>query len=139
MHEYPSAPQFRPLQAIANPNFSQVDDVADLARLTRTSRLLYYMTLPKLYENITLHAYTELRYTNGRPEGYGSGSPFSMGLNALVSRNVTNYVQRFGLVGEWRESDIDDYSKGRVPDNSMMLNIAIRAALDRMENLKSFG
>jgi hypothetical protein len=139
MHEYSSAPQFRPFRAIANPSFSQVDDVADLARLTRTSRLLYYMTLPKLYENVTLHAYTELRYTNGRPEGYGSGSPFSMGLNALVSRNVANYVQRFGLVGEWRESDIDDYSKGRVPDNSMMLNIAIRAALDRMENLKSFG
>lgn len=118
---------------------SYVDDVADLARLTRTSRLLYYMTLPKLYENVTLHAYAELRYTNGRPEGYGSGSPFSMGLNALVSRNVANYIQRFGLVGEWRESDIDEYSKGRVPDNSMMLNIAIRAALDRMENLKYFG
>ncbi|OCL12774.1 hypothetical protein AOQ84DRAFT_333724 [Glonium stellatum] len=118
---------------------SYVDDVADIARLTRTSRLLYYMTLPKLYENVTLHAYAELRYTNGRPEGYGSGSPFAMGLNALVSRNFTNYVQKFRLIGEWRESDIDDYAKGRVPDNSMMLNIAIRAALDKMEHLKSFG
>ncbi|OCK85680.1 hypothetical protein K432DRAFT_286364 [Lepidopterella palustris CBS 459.81] len=118
---------------------SYIDDVADIARLTRTSRLLYYMALPRLYENVTLRSYSEIRYVDGRPEGYGSGSPFSMGLNALVSRSVTSYVQNFSVVGEWRETDIEDYSKGRVPDNSMMLNIAIRAALDKMQILRSFG
>ncbi|KAF2817204.1 uncharacterized protein BDZ99DRAFT_373361 [Mytilinidion resinicola] len=118
---------------------SFIDDVADIARLTRTSRLLYYMTLPRLYERVTLRSYTEMRYVNGKPEGYGSGSPFSMGLNALVSRNFTNYVQNFRVLGEWKESDIEDFSKGRVPDNSMMLNIALRAAIDKMQNIQSFG
>jgi hypothetical protein len=42
-------------------------------------------------------------------------------------------------VGDWREHDVDDYTKGRVPDNSMMLQIALRAALDKMKNLKAFG
>ncbi|KAF2014883.1 hypothetical protein BU24DRAFT_349084 [Aaosphaeria arxii CBS 175.79] len=118
---------------------SHLDDAADLARVTRTSRVFYYMTLPRLYEHVTLRSYSELRYVNGRPEGYGNGSPFAMGLNTLVSRNFTDYVQTFRVVGEWREHDVDDYSKGRVPDNSMMLQLALRAALDKMKNLRSFA
>lgn len=117
----------------------QLDDVADLARITRTSRLFYYMTLPRLYEEVTLRTYAEVQYVNGRPTGYGSGSPFAMGLNTLVSRNFTDYVQTFRVTGEWREHDVDDYSKGRVPDNSMMLQVAMRAALDKMKNLKTFA
>jgi hypothetical protein len=97
------------------------------------------MTLPRLYERVTLRSYAEIRYVSGKPEGYGSGSPFSMGLNALVSRTFTDYVQQFRVVGEWKESDIEDFSKGRVPDNSMMLNIALRAVLDKMQNIVSFG
>ncbi|KAK7186048.1 hypothetical protein PSPO01_07860 [Paraphaeosphaeria sporulosa] len=116
-----------------------LDDAADLARVTRTSRLFYYMTLPRLYEEVTLRTYAELRYVNGRPTGYGSGSPFAMGLNTLVSRNFADYVQTFRVIGEWREHDVDDYSKGRVPDNSMVLQVAMRAAMDKMKNLKNFA
>ncbi|KAF1965937.1 hypothetical protein BU23DRAFT_545137 [Bimuria novae-zelandiae CBS 107.79] len=116
-----------------------LDDAADLARVTRTSRLFYYMTLPHLYEEVTLRTYADIRYVNGRPTGYGSGSPFAMGLNTLVSRNFTDYVQTFRVIGEWREHDVDDYTKGRVPDNSMVLQIAMRAALDKMKNLKTFA
>ncbi|KAF2087242.1 hypothetical protein K490DRAFT_73674 [Saccharata proteae CBS 121410] len=119
---------------------SYIDDLADIARLTRTSRLLYYMTLPRLYERVILKSYRELRYNDGgRPEGYGGGSPFSMGLNGLVTKNYASYVRSWTLTGEWRESDVDDFSRGRVPDNSMMLNIAVRAAMDRMERLESFS
>ncbi|KAF2865418.1 hypothetical protein BDV95DRAFT_612568 [Massariosphaeria phaeospora] len=116
-----------------------LDDVADLARITRTSRLFYYMTLPRLYESVTLRSYADIRYVNGRPEGYGNGSPFALGLNTLVSRTFGDYVQTFRVLGDWKEHDLDDYSKGRVPDNSMMLQIALRAALDRMKNLTAFA
>lgn len=97
------------------------------------------MTLPRLYENVTLRSYSEIRYIDGRPEGYGNGSPFAMGLNTLVSRSFTEYVQSFGVIGDWREHDLDDYKQGRVPDNSMVLQIVLRAALDRMKNLKTFA
>ncbi|KAF1937488.1 hypothetical protein EJ02DRAFT_55076 [Clathrospora elynae] len=116
-----------------------LDDAGDLARITRTSRLLYYMTLPRLYERVTLRSYSEIRYVDGRPEGYGNGSPFAMGLNTLVSRNFTDYIQNFCVIGEWREHDIDDYKQGRVPDNSMVMQIVIRAALDKMKCLKAFS
>lgn len=62
-----------------------------------------------------------------------------MGLNTLVSRNFTDYVQTFRVAGEWREHDVDEYTKGRVPDNSMMLQVAMRAALDKMKNLTTFA
>ncbi|KAF2733893.1 hypothetical protein EJ04DRAFT_535219 [Polyplosphaeria fusca] len=117
---------------------SHLDSVADLARVTRSSRLFYYMTLPRLYEKVTLRSYSEIRYVNGKPEGYGSGSPFAMGLNTLVSRTFTDYVHSFRVVGEWSEHDTDAYNKGRVPDNSMVLQVVMRAALDKMKNLHAF-
>lgn len=97
------------------------------------------MTLPRLYEHVTLRAYSEIRYIDGQPEGYGSGSPFAMGMNTLVSRTFTDYVRVFRLAGEWREHDLDDYKQGRVPDNSMVLQVAIRAVLDKMKNLRAFA
>ncbi|KAF2835445.1 hypothetical protein M501DRAFT_941926 [Patellaria atrata CBS 101060] len=118
---------------------SYLDDVADIARITRTSRLFYYMTLPRLYEKVTLRSYHEIRYNNGRPEGYGGGSPFSMGLAGLITKNFAGYVREWTLEGQWKESDLDDFSKGRVPDNSMMLNISVRAAMDKMTKLESFS
>jgi hypothetical protein len=48
-------------------------------------------------------------------------------------------VQAFRVVGEWREHDVDDYKQGRVPDNSVLLQIAMRAALDKMKNLRAFA
>lgn len=116
----------------------QMDDLGDIARLTCTCRLLYYMALPKLWERITLRSYAEMRYVDGRPEGFGSGSPFSMGLNSLVTGNVATYARSLTFTGEWKELDIEEYLRGRVPDNAMMLNITIRAALDKMPSLETF-
>jgi hypothetical protein len=113
--------------------------VADLARITRSSRLFYYMCLPRLYEKVDLRAHSEIRYIEGRPSGYGSGSPFAMGINTLVSRTFSNYVRQFRVTGEWREHDMEQYKEGRVPDNIMVLQIALRAALDKMKNLEAFA
>ncbi|KAI4674860.1 uncharacterized protein J4E84_010301 [Alternaria hordeiaustralica] len=118
---------------------THLDDVGDLARITRTSRLFYYMTLPRLYETVTLHSYAEIRYVDGRPEGYGNGSPFAMGLNTLVSRNFGDYIQTFRVKGDWREHDTEEYKQGRVPDNSMILQVVMRAAIDKMKTLKAFA
>lgn len=97
------------------------------------------MAQPQLYKKITLTSYDTIRYRDDLPEGYGSASPFSMGLNALVTRNIAGLVQSLCLQGQWREHDLEEYSKvGRVPDGSMMLNIAVRAAIDRCTNLTSF-
>lgn len=116
----------------------QLDDIGDIARVTRASKLLYYLTLPKLYECVTLTSYPEIRYKDGRAEGFGSGSPFSMALDGLVSRNTGGYVKEFRLEGAWKEVGLEDFEKGRVPDNTMMLNIVVKAALDTMEKLESF-
>ena len=66
-------------------------------------------------------------------------SPFSMGLNGLVSRNVAGYVRNFEVCGEWKEHGIQEHAKvGRVPDESMMLNTLVRVAVERMAVLDSF-
>ena len=118
---------------------SFLDDIADVARVTRTSRLLYYMTQPQLYSKVSLHSYPEIRYFNGRPEGFGNGSPFIMALNGLVTKPYANVVHDFRVWGQWNELGVEDFSKGRVPDNSMMLNILLRTAVDRMTKLESFS
>lgn len=66
-------------------------------------------------------------------------SPFTMGLNGLVSRNVASYVKSFRLHGEWKEHDLQEYSKvGRVTDSSMVLCSLIRVAIEKMTVLESF-
>ncbi|KAF2759131.1 hypothetical protein EJ05DRAFT_485199 [Pseudovirgaria hyperparasitica] len=130
-------PRDLPLNLIAL-IIQHMDDLGDIARLTCTCRLLYYMALPKLWERVTLRSYTEVRYMDGVPEGFGSGSPFAMGINSLVTGNVAAYVKSFALTGEWTELNMDEYTKGRVPDNAMMLNISLRAALDKMPELETF-
>ncbi|KAJ5397430.1 hypothetical protein N7509_005543 [Penicillium cosmopolitanum] len=110
-----------PLNLIAQ-IVSNVDDTGDLARLCRTCRVLNYMALPQLYRSLTLNSYGKIRYRNEQPEGIGSASPFTMGLNAIITRPYATLVR----------------SVGRVPDSSMLLNIAVRAAVDRMTNLESF-
>lgn len=97
------------------------------------------MTLPQLYKNISLTSYDTIRYRDDQPEGQGSASPFAMGLNALVSRNVATLVHSLSLQGDWREHDLKEFSMvGRVPDDAMMLNICVRAAIDRCTQLESF-
>ncbi len=117
----------------------QLDDLGDIARVTRACRLLYYMALPTLYSRMSLHSYSQIRYVNGRPEGFGSGSPFMMALNGLVTKSHSSLVQDFRIWGAWNEVGAEDFAKGRVPDNVMMLNIVLRAAMDKMIKLRSFS
>lgn len=115
------------------------DDVASLARLCRTSRVLFYMTLPHIWQRVTLKAHSTIHYRDDVPEGFGSASPFSMGLNALVTRNVSTWVRSLRLQGEFKVSDLEEYSKaGRVSESTMILNIAVRAAIDQCKRLESF-
>ncbi|KZF26932.1 hypothetical protein L228DRAFT_235936 [Xylona heveae TC161] len=117
---------------------THLDDPADLARVCRTCRVLHYMTVPQLYEKVTLRSYAQIRYFNGRAEGHGGASPFAMGLNALVTRNVAGLVRSFKVVGEVSENNVKEFAKsGRIPDGTMFLNMSIRAAIDRMEKLEA--
>ncbi|KAK2748143.1 hypothetical protein FQN57_001267 [Myotisia sp. PD_48] len=120
---------------------SFLDNVGDLSRICQTCRVLHYMSLPQLYKSLTLTSYDKIRYNrNDIPEGHGSASPFSMGLNALVTRNVASLVRSFNLQGQWREDTLEEHAVvGRVPDSSMMLNITVRAAIDKMADLESFS
>jgi hypothetical protein len=127
-----------PLNLIAR-IVSYLDDPGDIARVTRTSRLLYYMTLPQLYQRVALHSYADIKYVNHRPEGYGSGSPFMMALNGLVTKSHAAVVHDFRVWGEWRDVGADDFAKGRVPDNTMMLNMMLRVCVDKMVKLRSFS
>ncbi|EDN05875.1 conserved hypothetical protein [Histoplasma mississippiense (nom. inval.)] len=117
---------------------AHLDNVADLARLCRTCRVLNYMALPQLYKDLTLTSYDKFRYRDEFVEGWGSGSPFSIALNAVVTRNVGGLVRSLTLRGEWRENELEEHARvGRVPDSSMMLNIVVRAAVDKMPGLES--
>ncbi|KAK4695806.1 hypothetical protein P7C71_g2016, partial [Lecanoromycetidae sp. Uapishka_2] len=121
---------------------SYLDRPSDLGRMCRSCRVFHYMTLPQLYTNVSLRSYDYIRYsgTDRRPQGCGMASPFTMGLNGLVSRNVTGYVKHFELFGEWKEHDLEEYAKvGRVPDETMMLNTLVRVAVERMVVLDSFS
>ncbi|KAK5045536.1 hypothetical protein LTR84_009154 [Exophiala bonariae] len=114
-------------------------DVASLARLCRTSRSLYYMTVPHLWRSVTLTSYTSIRYKDDVPEGFGSASPFSMGLNALVTRNVSNLVRSLRLMGDFGGSDQQENSKaGRISEYGMILNIAVSAALEKCTQVEDF-
>lgn len=97
------------------------------------------MTLPQLYEHVALHSYPDIKYVNGRPEGFGSGSPFMMALNGLVTKSYAGVVKDFRIWGEWKETGVEDFAKGRVPDNSMMLNMLLRVCVDKMAKLQSFS
>lgn len=62
-----------------------------------------------------------------------------MGLNGLVSRNVASYVRNFKVTGDWKEHDVEEYSKaGRVADDYMMLNTLVRVAVEKMAVIDSF-
>ncbi|EXJ83999.1 hypothetical protein A1O3_04666 [Capronia epimyces CBS 606.96] len=128
-----------PLTIVAHIISYLEDDVASLAQLCRTSRVLFYMTLPHLWNNVALKSYSSIRYKDELPEGFGGASPFSMGLNALVTRNVSRLVRSLALEGEIGAADLDEYARaGRVSESEMILNIAIRAAIDQCVHLRSF-
>lgn len=115
------------------------DDVTSLSRLCRTSRSLYYMTLPHLWKSVTLTSHTSIRYKDGEAEGSGGASPFAMGLNALVTSKIASLVRNLTLQGDFGGTENQEYSRaGRVSETGMILNIAICAALDRCPQLESF-
>ncbi|KAJ4505143.1 hypothetical protein HRR83_009343 [Exophiala dermatitidis] len=127
-----------PLTIVAHIISYLEDDIASLARLCRTSRVLLYMTLPHLWKNVRLKSYRTIRYKDDLPEGFGGASPFAMGLNTLLNRNVSRLVHSLSLEGEFGVGDVDEYAKaGRVPEGAMILNIAIRAALEQCTQLRS--
>lgn len=98
------------------------------------------MALPQLYNSLTLTSYDKIRYRGEEPEGIGSASPFTMGLNAVITRSYATLVRSITLRGGWKERELEEHAQvGRVPDSSMLLNIAVRAAVDRMTNLESFS
>ncbi|KAJ5208018.1 hypothetical protein N7449_002397 [Penicillium cf. viridicatum] len=116
-----------------------LEETGDVARLCRTCRVLNYMALPQLYRSLTLTSYDNIRYCSPQPEGISSASPFTTGLNMVISRPHATLVQSVTLRGEWREIELVEHALvGRVP-LSMLLNIAVRAAIDRMTSLKSFS
>ncbi|KAI9759485.1 MAG: hypothetical protein M4579_002325 [Chaenotheca gracillima] len=118
---------------------SYLTDPRDLARICQTCRVLYYMTLPQLYQNITLESRTDVRVVDGVPEGAGGASPFTMALNGLVTRNVAGLVKSLRLRGQFKTHDLkQSASIGHLPDNVMLLNIVLRAAVDRMDKLQAF-
>ncbi|ETI21705.1 hypothetical protein G647_08052 [Cladophialophora carrionii CBS 160.54] len=128
-----------PLTVVAHIISFLDDDVASLARLCRTSRVLWYMTLPHLWKNVTLKSYSAIRYREDVPEGFGSASPFAMGLNALVTRNVSSLVRSLSLEGEFSSADVSEHARvGRVSESTMILNIAVRAVLDQCTHLENF-
>ncbi|GAB7354177.1 hypothetical protein MBLNU459_g4730t1 [Dothideomycetes sp. NU459] len=118
---------------------AHIEDIADIARVTRTCRLMYYMTIPQLYERVSLRSYAEVRYVDGRPEGFGGGSPFCMALSGLATSNSSNLVKDFSVAGAWPEPQKDNYLRGLVPDSTMLLAISMRAAVDKMTNMASFS
>lgn len=62
-----------------------------------------------------------------------------MGLSALVTRNVAGLIRSLTLRGDWKEEGLQEHAMvGRVPDSSMMLNIAVRAAIEKTTALESF-
>jgi hypothetical protein len=128
-----------PLTTVAHIISYLEDDAVSLSRLCRTSRVLYYMTLPLLWRRVVLKSYTSVHYRDDMPEGFGSASPFSMGLNALVTRNVSSLVRSLTLEGDFRSSDLEEYARaGRVSESNMILSIAVRAAIDQCTHLESF-
>jgi len=99
------------------------------------------MTLPHLWRRVRLRSYKGFRNReDGGVEGFGGGSPFSMGLNALVTHSVAGLVRELELAGErGREGEEEEASKvGRVSESGMILGIAVRAAVDKCVGLESF-
>ena len=98
------------------------------------------MTVPQLYRKITLTSYDEtLRYRDGTlDDGHWHASPFAMGLSALATRKASTLVEDLTLDGDWHEHIPEQYRNRRLPDGLIMLNIAIRAVIERCSKLLSF-
>jgi hypothetical protein len=138
-----------PLNLLAHILSFLEDDPATLALLCGTSRVLYYMALPLLWRNVHLYSSRTVRNKkrtrNGEykdaPEGFGGASPFAAGLDALVTNNSAGKLaRRLILEGEYEDdAELDRWSRaGRASERAMILNICVRAVLDRCIQLEEF-
>lgn len=142
--------EFMPLNLIAHILTFVEDDPATLAALCATSRVLHYMALPLLWRHVHLRSYSGIRSRKRTrdgelketPEGIGGSSPFSAGLNAIVTHgSAGKLVRSLKLQGEYGEghAELERCSRaGRVSENAMMLNICVRAALEKCTELEAF-
>lgn len=98
------------------------------------------MARPALYRNITLTSYSEAPTGDPEPDNdLRRASSFCMGLNALVTTETAKLVKSIHFQGHWRQYDQENNARnGRLTDSAVLLNIAIRAAIDRCINLQSF-
>ncbi|KAF2493639.1 hypothetical protein BU16DRAFT_592071 [Lophium mytilinum] len=117
---------------------SYIDTAADLARVCSTCRVLNYMAVPLLYETLVLSTGEESPHNQKLPTG-GRGSAFATGLNSLVRGNLGPMVHSLTLRGVWKEDTIQRHSNDFVMDRLTILNIAVRAALDKTTRLQEFS
>lgn len=98
------------------------------------------MARPALYRNIVLTSYGEPPPDHAEPEDrLWRVSPFCMGLNTLVTTETARLVNSLHFQGHWQQDTQGGKSgHGRLPDSAVLLNITIRAAVDRCVNLRSF-
>jgi hypothetical protein len=118
---------------------SLLDDMSDLSRVARTSRLLHYITLPLLYRRVCLRSRGSLQTAEGRRSGYGGPSPLNMALQVLVTGHHASLVKHFELTGTFDEPRQDDFLRGRVPEKTMFLSILVGVAVEKMTTLESFA
>ncbi|OCK74120.1 hypothetical protein K432DRAFT_471012 [Lepidopterella palustris CBS 459.81] len=118
---------------------SHLDNVADLARVCRSCRLLNYMALPLLYHNLCLTTYDKVNHRDDQENQSGDGN-FSAGINAIVTKGFGPMVHSLALQGEWNEDWLKEHvGLGMAPNMLVILNIAVRAAIDKMPCLESFS
>jgi hypothetical protein len=111
----------------------QLNDVADLSRLCRTSKALNYVALPQLYKEITLKRDF---FSN---EKLTTTSSFLTALNTLTSGNVGPLVKNLAL-----QDDTYQYNIWRFEDDKCVLDypalrkLPVGAAVGRCTNLQSY-
>lgn len=81
---------------------SLLNDMGDVVHVTRTSRVLYYMTRPLFYREMVLRSLLR-PHQHGRPKGSGSGSHFALAMNGLITKAHGLLIPDFRLRGQLRE------------------------------------
>jgi hypothetical protein len=111
----------------------QLNDISDLSRLCRTSKVLNYMALPQLYEEITL---TRDLFSN---EKLITTSSFLTALNTLTSGNVGPLVKNLVLQDDTRQYNIwRHWDPECVLDYPALRKLPVGAAVERCTNLQSY-
>jgi hypothetical protein len=97
------------------------------------------MAVPVLYKNLILVTGDESNARHAKNPSLCRGSPFTSGLNALVKGSLGPLVHSLTLRGGWEEEDMmQRYPHDFLIDRLTILNIAVRAALDKTTRLQDF-